>query len=487
MLAAMAALISHCMKVWRVTVKHRLLALFALAASASSIAAERPDQPAFRALYKELVETNTQISNGSCTLAAERMAARLKAAGYGDGDIRLFATPEHPKEGGLVATLPGTDPKAKAILLLAHIDVVEAKRADWTRDPYVLVEENGYFYGRGTSDDKAHAAIFTDAMIRLKAGRTKLRRTVKLALTCGEEGGPPGTFNGAEWLATQHKDWIDAAFALNEGSVGVKDASGKPVSLGMQAGEKVFQNFRLETTNPGGHSSRPRPDNAIYSLAAALVRVGSYEFPVQFSDTTRAYFTEMAKLTGGEAGAAMTRLLADPSDTAANAIVSKDATYHSMLRTTCVATLLDGGHAENALPQRAGANVNCRMFPGDPIDHVRAQLVKAVADPAVSVTATGAISPTPPPPPLTPLVYGTARAVAAKHFPGVPMLPAMSTGATDGRFLNSAGIPTYGVPGRFSETDGGGVHGLNERKSVAGLYDERDYLFDLIQAYANSK
>ena len=467
--------------------RHLIAAALVAATTLPAAAAERPDQTAFKGLYKELVETNTQISNGSCTLAAERMAARLQAAGYPAADIRLFSTPEHPREGGLVATLPGTDPKAKAILLLSHLDVVEARRADWTRDPFVLVEENGYFYGRGTSDDKAHGAIFTDTMIRLKAGKTKLRRTVKLALTCGEEGGPAGTFNGAQWLVTTHKDWIDAEFALNEGSVGVKDAAGKPVSLGMQAGEKVFQNFRLETTNPGGHSSRPRPDNAIYSLAAALVRVGAYEFPVQFSDTTRAYFSETARLTGGAAGAAMTRLLADPTDTAANATVSKDATFHSMLRTTCVATLLDGGHAENALPQRAGANVNCRMFPGDPIENVRAQLVKAVADPSVSVTATGELSPTPPPPPLTPLVYGTAKAIAAKHFPGVPMLPAMTTGATDGRFLNAGGIPTYGVPGRFAETDGGGVHGLNERKSVAGLYAERDYLFDLVQAYARSK
>ncbi len=457
-----------------------------VAGFASPVMAQtRPDQVAFRGLYKELVETNTSQSVGSCTLAAERMAAQLKAAGFKDADIRLFSVPEHPKDGGLVATLAGTDPKAKAILLLAHLDVVEAKREDWTRDPFVLVEENGWFYGRGTSDDKTHAAIFTDTLVRLKSAGTKLRRPLRLALTCGEETG--GAFNGAQWLSTEHKDWIDAAFALNEGSVGIRDAQGKPVSLGMQAGEKVYQDFRIEAINPGGHSSRPRPDNAIYSLAAALVRIGAYEFPVQFSDTTRAYFIETAKLTGGEAGAAMTRLLADPQDVAANAIVSMDPTFHSMLRTTCVATRLDGGHANNALAQRAGANVNCRMFPGDPIEHVRAQLVAAVADPSISVTPSGDISPTPPPPPLTPQVYGAAKAMAAKHFPGVPLLPAMSTGATDGRFLNSAGIPTYGVPGRFSDPDGNGVHGLNERKSVAGLYAERDYLFDLIQVYANSK
>jgi acetylornithine deacetylase/succinyl-diaminopimelate desuccinylase-like protein len=472
-----------------------LLAAAALAATlslgahtesqAATKPAARPDQTAFRALYTELVETNTTLSAGSCTLAAQRMAARLQTAGFPDADIRLFSVPENPKEGGLVAVLPGTDPAAKPILLLAHLDVVEANRADWTRDPFTLIEEDGYFYGRGTADDKAHGAIFTDALVRLKSAGTKLRRPVKLALTCGEETG--GAFNGAEWLTRTHKDWIDAEFALNEGSVGIRDAAGKPVSLGMQAGEKVYQDFRIEAVNPGGHSSRPRPDNAIYSLAAALTAIGAYEFPAQFSDTTRAYFAQTAKLTDSEAGAAMRALLANPSDTAANAIVSKDPTFHSMLRTTCVATRLDGGHANNALAQRAGANINCRMFPGDSIETVRAQLVNAVNDTAISITASGVISPTPLPPPLTPLVYGIAKTLAAKHFPGVPVLPAMSTGATDGRFLNAGGIPTYGVPGRFSDPDGNGVHGLNERKSVAGLYAERDYLFDLIQAYANSK
>jgi acetylornithine deacetylase/succinyl-diaminopimelate desuccinylase-like protein len=465
----------------------RILIVAMLAAGLGSpvFADLRPDQSAFRELYKELVETNTSLSAGSCTLAAERMAARLKAAGFKDADLHLFSVAEHPKEGGLVATLAGTDPHAKAILLLAHIDVVEAKREEWTRDPFVLVEENGYFYARGASDDKAQAAIFTDTLIRLKQAGTRLRRPLKLALTCGEETG--GAFNGAQWLVTEHKDWIDAQFALNEGSVGRRDANGRRISLGIQAGEKVYQDFKIVATDPGGHSSLPRPDNAIYSLAAALVRIGQYEFPVQFSDTTRAYFSETAKLIGGDTGAAMTRLIADPNDLGANAIVSKDPTYHSMLRTTCVATRLAGGHANNALPQSASANINCRMFPGDAIDNVLAQLVKAAADPSLTIAPTGEISPTPPPPPLTPLVYGTAKTVAQKYFPGVPILPAMSTGATDGRFLNAGGIPTYGVPGRFSDPDGNGVHGLNEHKSVEGLYQERDYLFDLIQAYANSK
>ena len=462
--------------------KHIVIA--ALLVAAPTAAAERPDQTAFKSLYKELVETNTTVSVGSCTLAAEKMAARLKAAGYADADIRLFKGPQdRPQDGGLVATLPGSDPGAKAILLLSHVDVVEAKRADWELDPFAFIEENGWFYGRGASDDKAHGAIFTDTMIRLKAGKP-LHRTVKLALTCGEEGGP---FNGAEWLAKNHKDWIDAAFALNEGSVGIRDANGKQISLGFQAGEKVYQDFVVEARNPGGHSSRPRPDNAIYELTAGLTRLGQFEFPAQFSDTTRAYFTKTADIVGGETGDAMRRLITNPQDLAANAIVSRDPSWHSMLRTTCVATRLEAGHANNALAQRATANVNCRMFPGDSIDKVRGLIATALADKTLTVTPIGEISPTPPPPPLSAQVYGPAVKLAAKHFPGVPMLPAMTTGATDGRYLNALGIPTYGVPGRFSDPDGNGVHGLNERKSVAGIYAERDYLFDLITTYATSK
>lgn len=444
----------------------------------------RPDQQAFRALYKELVETNTTVSSGSCNLAAERMAARLKAAGYADADIILFPGPkERPLDGGLVATLKGKDPKAKAILLLSHLDVVEAKRADWERDPFTFIEEGGWFYGRGVSDDKAHGAIFTDAMIRLKQGKAP-RRTVKLALTCGEEGGP---FNGAEWLVKNHRDWIEAEFALNEGGGGKADATGKPISLAFQAGEKVYQDFVLETRNPGGHSSRPRPDNAIYELAAGLVRLSKNDFPVILSDTTRAYFAEMAKISDAPTAAAITALLANPNDAAAEAIVSRDPGWHSTLRTTCVATMLDAGHARNALPQRAQANVNCRMFPGESVEKVRGQIAERLGDPTITVTPRASENPdTPaPPPPLSPLVYGTAVALAAKHFPGVPIIPTMSTGATDGRYLNAAGVATYGMPGRFGMPDGNGVHGLNERISVAGVMKERDYLFDLITAYAN--
>jgi len=439
-----------------------LIATSAMAASAPAPVPAVPppaDVADFRALYKELVETNTSFPAGSCTLAAERVAARMKAAGFGDDQLHLIVPPDHPKDGNLVVIYPGRDPKAKAVLLLAHIDVVEAKRADWTRDPFTLVEENGYFYGRGTSDDKDMAASFTDAMIRYRTEGYRPRRDIKLALTCGEETG--GAFNGADWLATQHRDWIDAEFALNEGAGGLLDDHDRPIYLGIQAGEKVYQDFRLETTNPGGHSSRPVPDNAIYHLAAALTRLSAFDFPAQLSDTTRAYFSRTGGLIGGDSGAAMIALARDPTDRAAEAIVSRDPSWHSMLRTTCVATLLDGGHATNALPQRAGANVNCRIFPGVSVETVRTTLASVIADPKVTVTPAGELSPTPPPPPLSARVLGPAERVAHDMWPGVPVIPTMSTGATDGRYLNARGIPTYGLSGMFAEPTHSGVHGLN--------------------------
>ena len=461
-----------------------LAALLASVLPIAAHAADRPDQPAFRALYKELVETDTSHAVGDCTLAAKRMAARLKAAGFADADLNVFVPEGLPLDGGLIADFPGTDTSKGAVMLLAHLDVVDAKREDWTRDPFNLVEENGYFYARGASDDKAQAAIWTDTMVRLKASGAKPKRSLKLVLSCGEESLP--RINNIRWLIEKHPEWIKAAFALNEGGGGAVDDAGKPVSLGFQAGEKTTANFRIEATNPGGHSSVPRPDNAITALSDALSRVGRYEFPIRLNDVTRSYFTEMGKLTKGETGAAMTRLVANPNDKAADALVSKNAGAHSMLRTTCVATLLEGGHAINALPQRARASVNCRMAPGDTVEDVQAQLVRAIGDAPVTVTRLPPVNPVNPPPPLTDEVYGTAKRVAARHWPGVPMLPQMLTGATDGRFLIQAGIPTYGVPGGFDDEQSG-AHGLNERKSVAGLMAERDYLHDLVKAYAGVK
>jgi acetylornithine deacetylase/succinyl-diaminopimelate desuccinylase-like protein len=367
------------------------------------------------------------------------------------------------------------------MLLLGHLDVVEAKREDWVRDPFKLIEEGGYYYARGAVDDKAMAAIWADAMIRFKTSGYRPKRTIKLALTCGEE--TTFAFDGAQWLAQNHPDLIAAEFALNEGGGGRNDDAGKPQLLALQVGEKAAQNYTFETTNPGGHSSQPMPDNAIYELADALQAVRTHEFPVRFTDTTRAFFAATAAANPGPVGDAITRLLANPQDKSADALLSRDKTMHSTLRTTCVATLLTAGHAENALPQRATANINCRIFPGETVEETLATL-KTLAGPKVKVTANQPIRPTAIPPTLDPKIVGPAKAVAAKHFPGLPLLPLMSTGATDGIFLEAIGIPVYGAPGIFVDSDFNGIHGLNERIRVKSLYDGRDYLFDLVKAYA---
>ena len=452
------------------------------------VAAQAPDEQRFRELYKELVETNTAFSSGSCTLAAERMAARLRTAGFSDQQLHLFAPPEHAREGGLVAVYPGRDGNLKALLLLAHLDVVEAKREDWTRDPFTLVEENGNFYARGAVDDKAQAAIWVDTLIRLREANYRPRRTIKLALTCGEEGAP-GAVDGAEWLTENQRELIDAAFAINEGARGELDAAGKRVALEIQAGEKTSQNFRLEVTNPGGHSSLPVKDNAIYHLAAALLKIEAYTFPAQFTDANRAYFTGQAKIQAArgerEVADAMRALVANPHDEQAIALVSaKDPGWNATLRTTCVATMLDAGHAVNALPQRARANINCRIFPGVQIESVRAQLEQLVADPVVKVTALGARGPSSPPPPLTPQVLGPVEKLAAQFWPGVPVLPILQPGATDGEFLNAAGIPTYGIEPLFLGADFGHIHGLNEYVGVQSLLECRDFLYRLVKIYA---
>jgi acetylornithine deacetylase/succinyl-diaminopimelate desuccinylase-like protein len=447
-------------------------------------AADRPDQTAFKALYKELVETNTSHATGDCTLGAKRMAARLQAAGFPASDLNVFEPEGLPLDGGLIATLPGSDPKAGTVMLLAHLDVVDARREDWVRDPFTLIEEDGWFYARGSADDKAQAAIWTDTLARIRQSGAKPKRTIKMLLSCGEESG--ARINNVRWLIEKHPDWIKADFALNEGGGGALKPDGTPLALVFQAGEKVSQNFKVEATNPGGHSSVPRPDNAIYALSTALNRIGAHEFPIRMSDVTRASFAALGKMTPAPMGPAMLRLVANPDDAEANAIVSKDPRFHSLLRTTCVATQIEGGHAINALPQRAFANINCRMFPTDSKEEVGAALTKAVGDAPVTVTAVPPFNPKNAPPPLAGEVYDKAAALGKAYFPGTPIVPSMSTGATDARFLIGAGIPTYGVPGIF--TDGStNAHGLNERISVKWLLTGRDYLHDLVKAYAGVK
>jgi len=460
-------------------------------ASLSQAAELTPDQQAFRALYKELVETNTTASSGSCTQAAEQVAARLKAAGYVDSDLTLFSVPDYPKDGGLVAILQGSDKKAKPMLLLAHIDVVEAKREDWVRDPFKLVEEDGKFYGRGTVDDKTQAAIWSDTLIRFKQEGFKPKRTIKMALTCGEESGG-ARFNGARWLVQNKRELIDAEFALNEGGWGILDSSGKSEQIDLQAGEKTYRDYRLEVVNPGGHSSRPTKDNAIYHLAHALVAVEGHPFPIQFIEGNRAFFGGTAKIEAAkgnkEVAAAMEAMVKNPADLkSAEFVASQNPGWNSMLRTTCVATMLDGGHAPNALPQRAGANINCRIFPGVSGDQVRADLSAAINDPAVKITMTSADEPSASAPPLTPKITGPAEKLLAEMWPGVPVVPMLQPGGTDGRYLIVAGIPTYGIDASFLDSSLDHIHGLNEYQGVESLYKDRDFLYRLVKVYADEK
>ncbi|MDA5195000.1 M20/M25/M40 family metallo-hydrolase [Govanella unica] len=464
------------------TLRHGILVAILIALTISPANAQPTGEAEFRAIYRELVETNTTLSSGSCTLAAERMAARLKAAGFRDDDLHVLVDPGHPKEGSLVAILPGSDPDAKAILLLAHIDVVEAKREDWQRAPFTLVEEDGYFYGRGTSDDKAQAAVWVDTLARFKREGVRHQHTLKMALTCGEE--TVSGFNGAQDLATNHRDLIDAEFALNEGVGGLLDENGRQIVLNIQAGEKFPQDYRIEVTNAGGHSSRPTKENAIYRLADALVKLRAYDFPIQVNEVTRGYFEAMAKLQPEGAGAAMAAFAADPADAvAAKMIAETNPAWNALLRTTCVATLLDGGHATNALPQRATANVNCRILPGVSPDQVRETILAVVADPQVTVTTLKARSAIAPQPLLTERVMEPARIVAARVFPSVPFVPVMATGGTDAAFVTPAGIPTYGITGFFVGPEGSNAHGLNERMRVRSLMDGRNFLYELVKAY----
>jgi acetylornithine deacetylase/succinyl-diaminopimelate desuccinylase-like protein len=458
------------------------LALATSVLAGGAMAQERPDQARFRDIYKELIETNTSLSVGSCTEAAAKMGARLKSAGFKDSDLTYFSVPEHPKDGGVVAILQGSSKTARPMLLLGHLDVVEAKRADWTRDPFVLIEENGYFYGRGTSDMKVIDATWVDMLMRFKEGKYQPKRTIKLALTCGEE--TVNAFNGAAWLAKNKPDLIAAEFALNEGGGGRADKDGKLQTQGLQVGEKVVQQFRMETTNAGGHSSVPIRDNAIYQLAQALLKVRDYDFPIQVNDTTRAFFQRGGAGRTDAQGMAMVALAKNPADKAAEAELNKDRGFHSMLRTTCVATLLDGGHAENALPQRAGANINCRMFPGRSMEETKAALDAAINDPGVKLSPLQPIRGKPTPSPLDPKILGPIEKVTAKYFPGVPVIPTMSTGASDAIYITPIGIPTYGVPGFWSGPEGSGAHGLNEHMAVKSVYVGRDYLTDLVKMLA---
>jgi acetylornithine deacetylase/succinyl-diaminopimelate desuccinylase-like protein len=466
----------------------RRLVVAALVAVVTPIshAAPSADEANFRALYKQLVETNTTLSVGSCTAAAEAMAARLKSAGYPAADVQVVAPPERPRDGAMLATLHGSDKTAAPMLLLAHIDVVEARREDWQRDPFTLVEENGFFYGRGVSDDKAMAAVFTDSFIRYRKEGFTPRRDIKLALTCGEE--TSDTFDGVAWLLQHKPEALKAAFALNEGAGGELDNNDKPVALQIQAGEKIYQDFNLEITNPGGHSSRPTKDNALFRMSGALTKLGAYQFPIHLNPVTRAYFEKEAELVAPNVGNDMRAVLADPPDAAAaDRLWNANPSWNGTLRTTCVATMIEGGHAPNALPQRVRANVNCRILPGETIAATQAELQRVFADDGIAVTLVGEAGVVAPAPELARTIMDPVRRVAEKVWPGVAIVPTQSTGATDGRFLNVSGIPTYGLSGMFHDAEGSHAHGLNERIRVKSLLDGRRFLYEVVKIYATQK
>jgi acetylornithine deacetylase/succinyl-diaminopimelate desuccinylase-like protein len=452
--------------------------------AAWSGAATDSEEAAFRGLYKELVEINTTRSVGSCTRAAEAMRARLLAVGIAPGDVQILAPPDRPKDGALIALLHGTDRLAKPILLLAHIDVVEAKREDWERDPFKLVEENGWFYARGASDDKAMAAVFTDTLIRFHREGFKPRRDVKLALTCGEE--TPDAFNSVKWLIENRPEALNAAFALNEGAGGELDKNGKPVALQIQAGEKVYQDFALDAEDVGGHSSRPTKGNPITRLAVGLEKLGAHEFPIALNATTRAYFEAQAKLVTPDIAADMRAVLATPPDqAAAERLWAVNPGWNGTLRTTCVVTEITGGHAPNALPQRAHANVNCRILPGVPIPEVQREITRILADDKIRVAPTGDPGIQSQAPPLAERIMDPVVQVANVVWPGVAIVPTMATGATDGRFLNASGVPTYGLSGMFHDAEGSHAHGLNERIRVSSLLNGRRFLYEVVKRYAN--
>jgi acetylornithine deacetylase/succinyl-diaminopimelate desuccinylase-like protein len=440
------------------------------------LAAVPPLTDANRALthdiYKQLIEINTTDSVGNTTIAAEAMAARLRAAGFPASDVQVLAP--NPRKGNLVARLHGSSPKEKPILLLAHLDVVEAKREDWSMDPFVLTEQDGYYYGRGTSDDKAMAAIFVATLIRYKQEGFVPKRDIILALTADEE---TGDFNGVQWLLKEHRDLIDAAFSINEGGSG-RSQNGKRLYNGVGSAEKMYISFALTAKNKGGHSSVPRKDNAIYELAEGLVRIENFAFPVHLNEVTRTYFERMSKIEEGQTAADMGAVA--KGDAAAAERLSQTPVYNALLRTTCVATRLEGGHADNALPQTAKATVNCRVLPDEAGDDIYNTIVKVIGDPGIDVTWLDKARPSPASP-LSASVMQPLEQVTNEFWPGVPILPLMATGASDGLYLRNAGIPTYGVSGLFGEMNDSRAHGKDERVGITPFYESAQFLYTLVK------
>ena len=449
-----------------------IAALLACCAGAATMPPPAEQQLA-RNIYKELIEIKSGFTTGSTTPAAEAMAARLKAAGFPESDI--FVGGAIPKKANLVVRYRGTGAR-KPVLLLAHTDVVEAKREDWSMDPFTFVERDGYFYGRGTMDDKAQAALWIANLIRYKREGFKPDRDIIVALTADEEGGGP--YNGVAWLIKNKRSLIDAEFCLNEGGWG-EMAGGKKISNDLQVSEKYVVNFRLEVRNRGGHSSIPVADNAIYHLAGALERLSKFAFPLKTNEVTRGYFQQMSKI---ETGAIKNDLakVADGSVDAMQRVAAAAPSWNATLRTTCVATQLEGGHAMNALPQLAAATVNCRVLPEDSVEYVQSTLQKVFADDQVNVKIAGEVAKGPASP-MRPDILKAVNRVTDTMWPGVPAVPMMVMGATDGLYLRAAGIPTYGVQGLFTDREDVRMHGRDERMRVQSFYEGQTFLYELVK------
>jgi acetylornithine deacetylase/succinyl-diaminopimelate desuccinylase-like protein len=432
-----------------------------------------------RDIFKQLIEINTTDSVGSTTIAADAMAKRLLEAGFPASDVQVLGP--NARKGNMVARIHGSGAK-KPILFICHLDVVEARREDWSMDPFVLTEKDGYFYGRGTGDIKDGDAFLVTTFIRLKRENYKPDRDLILALTADEEGGGS---NGVDWLLKNHRDLIDAEYIINPDAGNFELDKGKYQLVGIQASEKLYQDFELKVTSAGGHSSLPTAENAIDQLADGLVRLEHYQFPFELNEVTREYFARESAIVGGATGADMKAILSTPPDAAAVTRLSAIPFYNARLRTTCVPTRLDGGHANNALPGMARANVNCRILPGHSPDEIQAAIVKAIDDPKIAVSRASGLAGSGlsnPPSPLRPDVMSALEKVSNQMWPGVPIVPVMDAGASDGTISRAAGIPTYGLPGLFMDVDDDRSHGRDERVRVASFYEGVDFYYRLVKA-----
>jgi len=466
----------------------RLLIAALLLAPAWAASPTEPVRSLSREILKELIEINTTDSVGSTTVAADAMRKRLLAAGFAPEDAVVLGP--NARKGNLVARLRAAHAGgAKPILIIGHLDVVEARRADWTTDPFLLVEKDGYFYGRGTQDMKGADAIMVTSLIRFAHEGYRPDRDIILALTADEEG---GTSNGVDWLLKNHRDLVDADFALNPDSGGITTERGKPVDVEVASSEKLYADFELRATNAGGHSSLPVADNAIYHVADALGRLERYVFPFELNAVTRAYFDGLAHVESAQNAADIHAMLAQPPDTAAIARLGRVPQFNALVRTTCVATRLEAGHANNALPQSARAIVNCRILPGHSAEEVRLELVGIVADPTVSVRhvsdSTNEVSDHAPmakalaPVALRKDVLDPLERVAAQFWPGAPLVVDMETGASDSRFTNAAGIPSFGFSGLAVDRDDVRAHGKDERLPVGSYYDGVEFYYQYLKA-----